>query len=125
MVFWFYAFVIWSGLANILSQSLEWTYLQTPQFTFNSHSHSYAATEHNALPLIEFTARFGVITECNVQLTPSSPSIGEALIGKPLHEIADWRSLIPKPQSTEHQGKWEAAIEHLERVLPRVESGSD
>jgi lipoate-protein ligase A len=117
-------YVTWGNLTNMLSQSLEWTYLQTPQFTFNSNSNA-TASDHNTLPLIEFTARFGVITECNVQLTPSSPSIGEALIGKRLHEIADWRSLLPQPQSAEHQPKWEAAMEHLEKVLPRVESGSD
>lgn len=110
---------------DLSPQSLEWTYLQTPQFTFSSHSTSNATdnNNNNNLPLIEFTARFGVITESNVQLTPSSPSIGDDLIGKRLHEIADWRSLLPKPQSAEHQPKWEAAIEHLENVLPRVEIG--
>lgn len=105
-------------MLTCLSQSLEWTYLQTPQFTFNSHSN---ATNLD-LPLIEFTARFGVITECNVQLTPSSPSIGGDLVGKRLHEIADWRTLLPQPLSVEHQQKWNAAVEYLEKVLPRVET---
>ncbi|KAM0711804.1 hypothetical protein Q7P35_001173 [Cladosporium inversicolor] len=104
--------------SNSSTQSLEWTYLQTPQFTFNSHAN---ATDLD-IPLIEFTARFGVITECNIQLTPSSPSIGGDLIGKRLHEVADWRSLLPQPQSVEQQLKWVAAIKYLERVLPRVES---
>jgi lipoate-protein ligase A len=103
---------------NSSSQSLEWTYLQTPQFAFSSHSNT---TDHS-VPLIEFTARFGVITECNIQLTPASHSIGGDLIGKRLHEITNWRSLLPQPQSPEQQLKWKAAIEHLERVLPRVET---
>lgn len=106
-------------LTTSLSQSLEWTYLQTPQFTFSSHSD---AADNQSLPLIEFTARFGVITQCNIQLTPSSPSIGDDLVGNRLHEISDWRSLVPQPQSIEDQQKWEAAVEYLERVLPRVET---
>jgi len=43
------------------------------------------------------------------------------MIGKRLHEIADWRSLLPQPQGIEQQLKWGAAVEYLERVLPRVE----
>ena len=115
-----HSFILFSEtILTSSSQSLEWTYLQTPQFTFNSHAN---VADDLDIPLIEFTARFGVITECNIQLTCSSPSIGEELIGKRLHEIADWRSLLPQPQSIEQQLKWVAAIKYLERVLPRVEA---
>jgi len=106
-----------------VQQSLEWTYLQTPQFTFSSRSNSNnhtAATTKN-FPLIEFTARFGVVTECNIQLTPSSPSIGENLIGKRLHETPDWETVLPQPQIAEHRQHWREAVEYMQRVLPRVE----
>jgi len=75
--------------------------------------------------VIEFTARFGVVTECNIQLTPSTPSIGENLLGKRLHEIADWETLLPQPQSAEHMQQWREAMEYLQRVLPRVEMGGN
>jgi lipoate-protein ligase A len=112
----------------IMQQSLEWTYLQTPQFTFSSRSNNNkdatVATTRN-FPLIEFTARFGVVTECNIQLTPSSPSIGENLLGKRLHEIADWETLLPQPQTAEDGQRWRETVEYLQRVLPRVEMGGN
>jgi lipoate-protein ligase A len=111
-----------------VQQSLEWTYLQTPQFTFSSWSNNnnnndtIAATIKN-FPLIEFTARFGVVTECNIRLTPSSPSIGESLLGKRLHEISDWESVLPQPRTAEDRQYWMDAVEYLQHVLPRVEMG--
>lgn len=103
-------------------QSPEWTYLQTPQFTFSSRGNNTASPAGNDYPLIEFTARFGVITECNVQLARNSPSVGESLIGRRLHEIADWGVAISQP--AQHQRNWEKAISHLQKVLPRVEMAS-
>jgi lipoate-protein ligase A len=105
-------------------QSLEWTYLQTPQFTFSSRSNNAdTTTTTKSFPLIEFTARFGVVTECNIQLTPSSSSIGENLLGKRLHETEDWEAVLPQPQTAEHTQYWRETVEYLQRVLPRVEMG--
>ncbi|KAM0715279.1 hypothetical protein Q7P37_008777 [Cladosporium fusiforme] len=119
------------GVAELKSH--EWTYLQTPQFTFSSRGNASSSTTVNKLsssdqnaPLVEFTARYGVITESNVQLTPSAPSIGESLVGRRLHEISDWSAALPRPDvgaagsGGEVVGKWEEAVRYLQRVLPGV-----
>lgn len=108
-----------------MPQSLEWTYLQTPQFTFSSRGTADAPVDrlpgdHDA-PLVEFTARYGVVTQCNIQLTPESSSIGDGLVGKRLHEIADWTAMLAQPESGSHHGqRWTEVTEYLQRVLPRV-----
>lgn len=119
-------------------KSREWTYLQTPQFTFNSRGNPSTPTDStssttsnkstpNNVPttdaIIEFTARYGVITEANVRLTPSSPSIGDGLVGKRLHEITDWRDALTRPiGGAEEQSRFAAAAEFMRRVLPSVGS---
>lgn len=124
------------GLEELKSR--EWTFLQTPQFTFSSRGDpstpADSSKETNArrassidVPatdaIIEFTARYGVITEADVRLTPSSPSIGDGLVGKRVHEITDWRDALTRPiGDAEEQSRFAAAAEFLKRVLPSVES---
>lgn len=87
------------GLSEV--QSLDWTYLQTPQFTFSSHKTKDDDRHRPALPeylpkniQITFTARNGSVqsidTKVNgIQETPARIFF----LDRKLHEIDDWEAL--------------------------------
>jgi lipoate---protein ligase len=67
-------------------KSLDWTYLQTPQFQFTWHPFS-------------MTARHGVITRCGwegANAEEAGAFLNECLSGRTLHQIADWQSSLKK-----------------------------
>lgn len=55
-----------------------------------------------------------------MQLTPESSDFGEALVGRRLHEIADWKAVLPRPDDGSLLRKWEEATEYLQRVMPQA-----
>lgn len=99
-----------------LMKSLDWTYLQTPQFTFSSRKTDDDSRERPPLPdfvpsdaSARFTARNGTITEADItdgysKDLGNSESISSTLVGKKLHEIEDWQAVLLQPHSLQHQG---------------------
>lgn len=98
------------------TQSLDWIYCQTPQFTFSYNNVGIPtkadATDSSSQHLsIDFTARHGEITEIEIDQPGTwnselSNDIGEALKGQKLHEIKDWTQVLPQTsrQSLYHPG---------------------
>jgi lipoate-protein ligase A len=89
------------GLAEL--RSLEWTYLQTPQFTFSTHETEQDDRERPALPAtvpadtrMEFTAKHGAVTEAQLTLDGEDPSAEtqQDLVGKQIHTIKDWQTVV-------------------------------
>lgn len=107
-------------------RSLDWTFLQTPQFTVSSRgngtpgSHGFVDA---AVPEIDMTVRYGAITESRIALDGEAKA-GEALIGQRLHEITDWRTVLPQlatESSSESNRQWESAVAWLQKMFPRVD----
>jgi lipoate-protein ligase A len=99
-----------SGLIPL--QSDEWTYLQTPQFTCKSDGPGADA------PAIDMTVRYGAIIEGAIKFEGSS--FGQSLVGKRVHEIEDWSSVLPRPDGVQEQKQWQSAAKWLGKVFGRV-----
>lgn len=70
---------------------------------------------------VDLTVRYGAVAAANIRLgnTLDSPiSLGDALVGKRLHEISDWSSELPRPTGVASVSQWESAIEWLGKMLP-------
>jgi len=99
------------GLQELMSR--EWTYLQTPQFTFASHPTEDDPRVRPALPeylpanfRASFTARNGAVTNAKLEYKTSEAITGrleEDLEGRNLHEILDWLDVFGESQSAETQ----------------------
>jgi len=106
-------------------RSLDWTFLQTPQFTVSSRGNSTPGIESfvdATVPEIEMTVRHGAITECTIALDEDSEA-GKSLVGQRLQEITDWRAALPQPVSSSSmtQQQWEIATAWLQKMFPRVD----
>ncbi|TAQ85917.1 hypothetical protein B7494_g5758 [Chlorociboria aeruginascens] len=78
-------------------QSLEWIYLQTPQFTFSTKETEDDPKRRPALPNclppdlnMSFTARNGSITEASLQYHGTRRHADRQFVNHRLHEIKDW-----------------------------------
>lgn len=105
-------------------RSLEWTYLQTPQFTVSSRGNGAHGSEGSvdlAVPAIEMTVRYGAITESKIALEGEDKA-SDALVGQRLHEITDWEKALPRPMSTNSATyqQWESAIAWLQKMFPKA-----
>lgn len=73
-------------------KSLDWTYLQTPQFTISNGADEAAAVN------FELTVRHGVVTESALhprrEETADTSSRIEGLRGKKLHEVTSWAETL-------------------------------
>lgn len=92
------------GIAKGLSeiQSLDWTYLQTPQFTFSSHKTAEDDRDRPALPeylpnefQITFTARNGSVQSIDTKVGGNRETL---VLDRKIHEIDDWEA-IPELKS--------------------------
>ncbi|KAI1506140.1 hypothetical protein F5X99DRAFT_125475 [Biscogniauxia marginata] len=89
-------------------RSPEWTYTQTPQFTFSTHP-TAAGPRPRPEPApagglrMSMTVRHGQIAESELRLPTAGGSLsaGEGLVGTYLHRVRDWRDLVPGPH-----GEW-------------------
>ena len=107
-------------------QSLEWTFLQTPQFELHSHSSSDDSAVSEAglsVPNIAMKVRYGAITECRIMLgsrSDNARTLGYDLVGRRLHEITDWDTVLAKTAQTTHQSEHGSAGSWLKKMLPPV-----
>ena len=106
-------------------RSLDWTFLQSPQFTVSSRGNGTPGIESfvdTTVPEIEMTVRYGAITECKIALDEDS-EVGKSLVGQRLHEITDWRAALAQPMTTSSTTKqqWEIASAWLQKMFPRVD----
>ncbi|GAB7365236.1 hypothetical protein MBLNU230_g6321t1 [Neophaeotheca triangularis] len=101
-------------------KSLDWTFLQTPQFTLQSWPSGFRPQE--AIPRISLVARYGQITEMQIESTQSSgePTSFDVsrLIGKQIHRIDDWASGITNVEGESLTREKNAAVRWLETMLP-------
>jgi lipoate-protein ligase A len=81
--------------------SLEWTYLQTPQFTFSSEPLNEVVKAPMDKPKLTLNAKHGSILSCQwfqrgeaVADAVISDELQQALSGRKIHEIKDWSSLF-------------------------------
>ncbi|KAK4987618.1 hypothetical protein LTR66_007554 [Elasticomyces elasticus] len=109
-------------------KSLEWTYLQTPQFMFSTDLSDQDKGDSAAPGYAEprqahakFTVRYGVITEADVRETTcqapteSMDTVVSKLQGCKLHSIHDWEDAISaSSQSMVSLASW------LKRMLPAI-----
>ena len=100
-----------------MEKSKDWIYLQTPQFTFSSGMTEDDSRERPALPdyvpaaaSVQFTARNGIITAADIRdgevESSGSTNIGEALVGKKVHEIRDWQAVLSQGGSGVGIARW-------------------
>ncbi|KAJ9663945.1 hypothetical protein H2201_005427 [Coniosporium apollinis] len=125
------------GLATMIiraylmqAQSLDWTFLQTPQFTFSSHPTEEDDRERPDLPVaarVYLKARFGAISESFVSWADSSSSAVDPsdrlrldLQDQKLHEIHDWTAVVEKASGPQNARAGSALGAWLTRMFPRV-----
>ncbi|KAK5171329.1 uncharacterized protein LTR77_004473 [Saxophila tyrrhenica] len=102
-------------------QSLEWTYLQTPQFTLaNSNEVSRPVN-------IDLTVRHGVVTDASIAPTASDPSLqertslNENLVGLTLHKVTNWQDELSdslKALPSEEGRRF--VVDWLSKMLPSI-----
>ena len=81
---------------------MDWTYLQTPQFTISNLPADITAkrqpTNEEALPHLSLTVRNGAVTDTEITLSdlPSDfeHKLHDILRGRNVHEVRDWRTLF-------------------------------
>ncbi|CZR69370.1 related to lipoyltransferase [Phialocephala subalpina] len=86
-------------------KSLDWTYCQTPQFTFSYSTGRDTGTAEGHGFELDFTARHGEITSVDdseygkgVSRTALNSTV-TSLKGQKIHEIEDWIRLLPQASS--------------------------
>lgn len=99
----------------MLRQSLDWTYLQTPQFMISTKQESIAGIG------LELSVRYGAIADGSVAREDASISTMElpkSLIGLKLHEVQSWEDEFCS--QLQHVGPVERSklAEWLHRMLP-------
>jgi lipoate-protein ligase A len=99
-------------------QSLEWTYLQTPQFTISTQSDEDLGTN------LELSVRYGSINGATLSVGDSGTSqrdLGESLTGHKVHEIADWEGIMDKALSEVSPDQRVRLIKWFNKMLPSVQ----
>lgn len=69
-------------------KSLEWTYLQTPQWSINS--------KDDAIPdaKLDLSVRYGAINGASLEKDGPVEDISEALVGLKVHEVSNWEEIV-------------------------------
>lgn len=101
-------------------KSLEWKYLQTPQFTVSNNTHDTRKVD------IKLTVRHGVTTDSSIRHVRSGSSantntdIEYALVDLRLHQVTSWKTALGA--GLDSLGSEESAyvLSWLERMLPNV-----
>ena len=82
----------WDHFADKYTQSLDWTYLQTPQFSIST------ASDATMIRHVDLSVRNGALTEGSFGGYDSSKGprtdLPEALKGRILHEVLAWNSFM-------------------------------
>ncbi|KAK5110721.1 hypothetical protein LTR62_005598 [Meristemomyces frigidus] len=94
--------------------SLDWTYLQTPQFNVSNAADALASTD------VQFTVRNGTITAGVLRSRNNSAfsQLGEDSVGTRLHEIAAWSTALPRMFTGVDRAECDKLATWLESVLP-------
>ncbi|KAF2210025.1 hypothetical protein CERZMDRAFT_113494 [Cercospora zeae-maydis SCOH1-5] len=69
-------------------KSLDWTYLQTPQWSLRTSDHDVPGVQ------LDLSVRYGAISGATLQLADSSHDVSDSLNGIKVHEVSDWTSVI-------------------------------
>ncbi|KAI9824121.1 MAG: hypothetical protein M1819_001076 [Sarea resinae] len=102
-----------TGMAEL--KSPEWTFMQTPQFTFSSHSSEEDSRDRPAISdslppstHVHLKARSGVISESRIstrgdkkEAEGQAEMVDELLTKRKIHELADWSDLLRQSQAFE------------------------
>ncbi|KAF2719508.1 hypothetical protein K431DRAFT_228492 [Polychaeton citri CBS 116435] len=100
-------------------KSLEWTFLQTPQFEFSSEPHDSANSAHleDGPPArFDLTGKYGVITDVKY----AGAEYGGDLVGKKIHEINDWNAALPSVGDGSVTNGRTGLVQWLQKMLPSV-----
>ncbi|OQO03008.1 hypothetical protein B0A48_11292 [Cryoendolithus antarcticus] len=109
-------------------ESPEWTFLQTPQFTFSSTAlpgkgSNASAMLDPATASIDLTVRYGAITTAEILLrSTTGPTLakGDSLTGRRVHEITDWQQALSAPADASFATSWEKTASWLSKILPSI-----
>lgn len=95
------------------SQSLEWTYLQTPQFSLKVDPMLLSGTS------LEFSVRYGAISDV---VSDGSSLSGGDIIGTKIHESTSWLDTLRKAKlpNTIESSQIPGIAHWLKKMLPRV-----
>ena len=104
----------------IILQSLEWMFLQTPQFSVFNVSDEEAEVD------LELTVRHGAFTGGSISGRDGSGSangvrkLDDHLKGKKLHEIDSWESELGANLSSLRTKDRSHVLEWLQRIFPQI-----
>ncbi|EGP83098.1 unnamed protein product [Zymoseptoria tritici ST99CH_3D1] len=101
-------------------KSLEWTYLQTPQFTISTES----VKDLNAN--LELSVRNGVVNGVSLSYKASGTSSTsqddlDGLIGCKIHEIEHWGAVMDRALSGMDSAEKSSVVAWLNKMLPKVQ----
>ncbi|KAI5360051.1 putative lipoyltransferase/lipoate-protein ligase [Septoria linicola] len=97
-------------------KSLDWTYLQTPQWSISSKNANPPGLD------LDLSVRYGAINSAVLEIERRASDITEALVGRKVHEITGWSAVMEpvlKGQSL-GRGKSESLGNWLNKMLPRL-----